>query len=260
MNDERWDIITGDSPVIATAIHNGHELRSELKSLCALDDSTRLREEDPYTDFWTSVAPTRIIPKNSRFEVDLNRDRRDAVYIHPEDAWGLHIWKQPLTQEMVQRSLDYYDAFYANVQQIADKIKDKHGKFIVLDLHSYNHRRGGPDAPPADPTKNPEVNVGTGTMDRLRWAPLVDRCIQDLAAFDYVGRHLDVRENVKFYGRQLAHWIHTNYPEHGCCLAIEFKKFWMDEWSGQVDQEQHRAILNALRVTVTGLMEELQRL
>ena len=35
----------------------------------------------------------RIIVNRSRFEVDINRPRDKAVYITPEDAWGLHIWK-----------------------------------------------------------------------------------------------------------------------------------------------------------------------
>lgn len=47
---------------------------------------------------------------------------------------------------------------------------EEYGRFLVLDLHSYNHRRAGPNAPPADPERNPEVNIGTGTMDRGRWA------------------------------------------------------------------------------------------
>lgn len=260
MSETRWDIVQGEGPLVATALHCGHELRPELIDLCGLDEATRLREEDPYTDLWTPVAPTRIIPKQSRFEADLNRDRSQAVYIRPEDAWGLQVWKRPLTQELIQQSLDYYDEFYAQVKQIFDAVQDKTGKFIVFDLHSYNHRRGGPEALPEDPAKNPEVNVGTGTMNRGRWAPLVDRFIKDLSTFDYLGRHLDVRENVKFYGRQLAKWTHTNYPEQGCCLAIEFKKFWMDEWSGQVDQEQFKAINAALQATIPGLMEELQRL
>ena len=42
---------------------------------------------------------------------------------------------------------------------------------VVFDLHTYNHRRNGPDGPPADPAGNPQVNIGTGTMNRDRWAP-----------------------------------------------------------------------------------------
>src|ERR687884_306413 len=57
-------------------------------------------------------------------------------------------------------------------------------RFVVLDLHSYNHRRSGPEAPPADPAGNPEINVGTGSLDRERWGPLVDRFADDLRTVD----------------------------------------------------------------------------
>jgi len=46
-------------------------------------------------------------------------------------------------------------------------------RFVVFDPHTYNHRRLGPQALPADPRYNPEVNLGTGTLDRNRWEPVV---------------------------------------------------------------------------------------
>ena len=62
---------------------------------------------------------------------------------------------------------------------LAEKIR-AHGSVVVYDLHSYNHRRAGPDGPPADPVQNPDVNLGTGSLDRDRWGPLVDRFMADL--------------------------------------------------------------------------------
>ena len=51
------------------------------------------------------------------------------------------------------------------------------------------------------------------------------------------GRPLDVRENVRFKGRQLAAFVHERFPTTGCALAIEVKKTFMDEWTGVVDEE-----------------------
>ena len=56
--------------------------------------------------------------------------------------------------------------------------------------------------------------------------------LHDLHAFDFLGRHLDVRENIKFIGRQFPTWVHSHYKQSACVLAVEFKKFYMDEWSG----------------------------
>ena len=151
-----WELQQGDSPLVAAAIHHGHAVREEVAALLALPEADRLREEDPFTGDWTVVAPTRLVGLRSRFEVDLNRPRNKAVYIEPEDAWGLHVWREKPPEALVQRSLQQYDAFYNTVQQIFSALEQRFGRFVVFDLHSYNHRRQGPAGPPADPEQNPE--------------------------------------------------------------------------------------------------------
>ncbi|MCB9078884.1 MAG: N-formylglutamate amidohydrolase [Anaerolineaceae bacterium] len=252
-----WELQQGDSPLVATAIHNGHAVREEVAALLALPEADRLREEDPFTGNWTVVAPTRLVGLRSRFEVDLNRPREKAVYIEPEDAWGLHVWREKPSEALIQRSLQQYDAFYNTTYQIFSALEQKFGRFVVFDLHSYNYRREGPTGPPADPEQNPEVNVGTGSLDRARWGPMVDRFMADLQAFNYLGRHLDVRENVKFKGGEFARWSHATFPQSACVLAIEFKKFFMDEWTGEPDPLHLAAIRQALESTVPGVLESL---
>jgi N-formylglutamate deformylase len=84
-----WEKVEGAGPVVACAVHAGHDVRPEVVALLAVDDATRLREEDPHTGGWTALAPTRLVAHRSRFEVDLNRSRPQAVYLEPDDAWGL---------------------------------------------------------------------------------------------------------------------------------------------------------------------------
>jgi hypothetical protein len=157
------------------------------------------------------------------------------------------------------KSLEEYDAFYAAAHRVFSEMESRYGQFVVLDLHSYNHRRAGPDAAPEDPAANPEVNVGTGSLDRRRWGLLVDRFMGDLSAFDLLGRHLDVRENVRFRGGNFSRWTHANFPESACCLAVEFKKFFMDEWTGAFDAEEFEAVSRALSSTLPGLRESLRK-
>jgi N-formylglutamate deformylase len=254
-----WEIVEGDGPVIATAIHDGHEVRDEVATRFALSEADRHREQDPHTGVWAEVAATRIVARRSRFEVDLNRPREKAVYVSPQDAWGLDLWREPLTEDLVSRSLAQYDAFYADLERLLASRIERFGVVVVLDLHTYNHRREGPEGPHADATENPEVNVGTGTLDREFWSGLVDRFIGDLRAFDFGGRSLDVRENVKFRGGHMSRWIHETFPERACSLAIEFKKFFMDEWTGELDEVVHAQAASALRSTLPGLHSELER-
>ena len=32
-------------------------------------------------------------------------------------------------------------------------------------------------------------------------------------------------------------FVHARYPGRGCAIALEFKKFFMDEWSGEPDPQ-----------------------
>ena len=259
MADSFWKTKSGPGPIIAVANHHGHDLRPEVAAIMALDDAARLREEDPYTGEWAALLPTHLIAQHSRFEVDLNRPRENAVYLKSEDAWGLEVWKTPPPKHIIEETLANYDAYYAALNSLCLEKQQTYGTFAVLDLHSYNHRRDGPGGPDADPSANPEVNIGTGTMDRTRWGNLVDRFIDELSSYDFLGRRLDVRENVKFVGRQFPKWVHTQFPQSGCAIAIEFKKFFMDEWTGELDGREHQAIRNALTATLPGLEEELNK-
>ena len=255
-----WTLKKGDSPLIATAVHDGHDLRAEVAEIMKLSEPDRLREEDPFTSSWVTVADTQIVALRSRFEVDLNRPRDKAVYVMPEDCWGLDVWKKKPSPEIIEKSLEEYDSYYSLIKQIFNEAEQKHGKFVLYDIHSYNHRRNGADGEPELALENPEVNVGTGTLDRKKWGNLIDRFIADLSRFDFMGRKLDVRENVKFKGGNQVKWLHENFADSGCGLAIEFKKFWMDEWTGEKNEKMVAEIHRALSSTVTGVLEELKKL
>lgn len=255
-----FDVSQGDGAILAVAVHAGHDLRPEVAAQMTLDEATRLREEDPYTDRLTTVAENRVVPHRSRFEVDLNRPRDEAVYRGPDDAWGLEIWKEAPSEDLLRGSLEYYDRFYRLLDGTVDRLVARYGRLVVLDVHSYNHRRRGPDAPPEDAEANPDVNVGTGSVDRDRFGRLVERFETDLASFEVDGRRLDVRENVRFRGREVAHHIHATYPGVAVALAIEFKKTFMDEWTGELDRGALDGLRRALGSTIPGLIEELQRL
>jgi hypothetical protein len=232
-----------------------------VAELLALSDTERLREEDPYTGELTAISETRIIGLHSRFEVDLNRPREKAVYIRQEDAWGLKVWKHEPSPDIIKRSLDAYDTFYAEVTRVLKSAESRFGRFVVLDIHSYNHFREGTQGNAADPDLNPEVNIGTGTMlKRERWEPIITRFIEDLSSFDFLGRHLDVRENVRFRGGQFPRWVHEEFPDTGCALAVEVKKFFMDEWTGKPDHDHLKTIREALRSAIPGIVDELFQL
>lgn len=259
MTQPSWVLTEGNAPLVAVALHDGHEIRAEVAPLLAVSESDRTREEDPFTALWTTIADTQVVVKRSRFEFDLNRPREKAVYLSLEDAWGLPVWQTLPSKEIVARSLAEYDAFYATIKQVFTNLEQRFGRFVVFDLHTYNHRREGLQALPADPNYNPEINLGTGSLKRDRWAPVVERLIRDLRSFDFLGRQLDVRENIRFRGGHFSRWTHQTFPESACVLAIEVKKFFMDEWSHKADAIELDAIQRALQSTVPGVLDALKQ-
>jgi hypothetical protein len=254
-----WSAHRGASPVVGTAIHNGHHIRSDLQDFLALSDGERLREEDPFTEFFIRDLPNRIVFHRSRFEIDINRARDGAIYLTPEQAWGLKVWAEQLPDDAIATSLAVHDAYYAMLETYLHGIEQKYGAFVLLDIHSYNHRRGGANGPEAPFEKAPQINIGTSSIDRERWAPVLDAFIEQLRGFEFRGQRMDVRENVAFQGKgEQTRFVHQRFPKTGCAIAIEFKKVFMDEWTGEPDIEALKAMRDMIRRSLPVLLESLR--
>ena len=245
-----WTAQRGPGPIVATAIHNGHDLRPEIVAAMKLSDSDRLREDDPFTGPAIADVPTHIIAHRSRFEFDLNRGPGDAIYRTPEQSWGLKVWHGECDDALCDQSLTIHASYYRMLGSLLDDIATGHGRFVVIDVHSYNHRRDGPDGPPSPQADAPDINIGTFSMPRDEWAFLLDPLIEAMRGFDFNGRHLDVRENVAFQGKgEQTRFVHERYPGEGCAIALEFKKFFMDEWTGEPDGQELDAMRRFINFT-----------
>lgn len=249
----------GESPLIVAAIHNGHNVRPEILPYLNLSEDQRLREEDPYTTEWLAISDSTIKVHKSRFEVDINRSRDKCIYLKPEDAWGLEVWNKPLPKDMIEKSLEIYDEFYSRLKGGMDKFLAQHEWVIVYDMHSYNYRREGPDQFDS-PEENPEINIGTKNLNREHWSPVVDELLTRMKKFNFEGRHLDVRENVKFGGGYFSHWLYETYGDRVCPIAIEVKKFFMDEWTGEIDEANVRHIREMFIDTIHPVLDKAREL
>jgi len=255
--DRPWTIVRGDGPLVAVSLHSGHAVRPDVAALMVASEEERLREEDPLTDRWAAVAPNRVTVRSSRFEADFNRPREQAIYRTLAESWGIHVWQGELPERIVEDSLARYDAFYGEVTELLEDLRARHRRFVVLDIHSYCHRRGGAGAPADDPRANPELNLGTESIDRDLWGALVDRFREDLRSFDGSDRRFDVRENVRWKGGYFPRWVNREYAGEACAITVEVRKDYIDEWSGEIDSDEVERVGAALRSAVPGLLEEL---
>ena len=251
-----WEIHRAASPVLATAIHDGHHVDSLVASSVALDDAARLREEDPFTGPMIAGVANRIICNVSRFCIDLNRPIDKAIYLQPSDAWDLVVWKRELRDAEIDHLRMMHQDYYAVLEAVLAGLERRYGRFIVLDVHSYNHRRAGQYDTPTAADLAPDINIGTFSMDRQRWGHAVDAFVAFCRARTVNGRRLDVRENIAFEGRgEQTRFIHKRFPETGCAIAVEFKKIFMDEWTGAPDQE----CIDEIAALLAGAVPVLER-
>ena len=231
-----WELILGDGPVVATAIHDGHDMRESLLPHLAIGEDERRREEDPMTGLLTVVGDVRIRVRASRFQVDLNRSRDMAISTNPADTWGLQVWRGELPPAELEQSLAGHDRFYEMIRGLLDDLIAKWGCVLLIDIHSYNHRRDGADADPAPQHGNPDIELGVTTLDPGRWGHVATRFAQVLRDTPVDGRSPDVRENIRFpTGGYFPEWVYANWGEQVCTISPEYKKIYMDEWTAQAD-------------------------
>ena len=250
-----WEISRNDGPVIATAVHAGHRVRPELLSRMALYDAERRREEDPLTDMLAGVGDQTFRARVSRFEIDLNRPETEAVYLEPSDAWGLTVWNEKPADEMVRASMQMRTDFYEMMRGWIEESIAEHGRVLLLDLHSFNHRRDGPDADPAPVSDNPDIDLGLTTADEEKFGGVVEAFWSGLEG-TAGGQKLDIRRNVRFKdGGHWPEWVFAEYGDRVCTITLEYKKFFMDEWTNKADI----AVLEDLRTNLSRGTEAARR-
>lgn len=246
-----WDIVTGHGPVIAAAVHDGHRMRPELLPHLEIDEAGRRRDEDPMTGLFTEVGDVRLRVRTSRFEVDLNRPRALALSTDPEDTWGIRFWKGALPDGELERSLAIHDRFRAMFTELMERMIDQWGGVLVIDIHSYNHRRDGAHAEPAEAQGNPDIDLGLTTLHPERWGAVAERFTRELARHRVAGREPDVRANVRYpTGGDFPEWVYATWGEAVCTITVEYKKIYMDEWTGQVDLEAAEDLRDGLQAAV----------
>lgn len=234
--ENRWEIRRGTGPVLATAVHAGHELRPSIRGRSALSTAERLLEEDPLTDVLAGVGDQVFVTRTSRFEVDLNRPTEEAVYQQPSDAWGLDLWTSPLPDDEVAASLRTHAEFYSTMGDWIEELVAEHGRILLLDIHTFNHQRDVTGAEADEQRSLPDIDLGLTTVDRDRFGDVVDALWKGLSDTEIDGAPIDVRDNVRFPdGGNWPEWVAATYGDVVCTITLEYKKMFMDERTGAAD-------------------------
>ncbi len=228
-------------PYCCTAIHDGTNLRDQIKRKIAIDDYGRWYEEDPHTGQFIDSLPITIVGLDSRFEYDLNRKPEDCIY---EEAWGKKVWKRTLTPSEKKTSLQKHHNFYKVVHALVQKLEDLYGSCVVYDLHSYNYQRW--DRPV------PLFNIGTERIDRSKYGTFIENWETELSSISLSGIQNQTAINDVFFGRGYNLEFITQNFSNTLVLATEIKKVYSNELTGEdypklireLQQKLKQAILN----------------
>lgn len=210
----------------ATAIHASGNIRKELLPCLKINRGERLREEDPGTDRFLINFPIQIKAIDSRYEYDLNREPERAIY---DIAWEVEVWKSSLSASERDISLAKHKEFHRLMNIVAQYLIRLNGFGIILDIHSFNYRRQNENE-----DIKPDINIGTAAVNRSVFGKLIEDFILRLKHITINGKFLRVAENDIFSGGYLSRRISSEYYDNILVLAVEFKKIYMDEWTGKI--------------------------
>ncbi|MDC0006698.1 N-formylglutamate amidohydrolase [Winogradskyella sp.] len=207
-------------PYACAAVHDGHQFRKDLWDNCLHTEYDRWYEEDPETKNMVLSHPIVIASCDSRFEYDLNRPPKDAVF---ETAWGKQLWKQPLPEVEKQKSLEKHANFYKVVHALISKLEQKFSVSIIYDMHSYNWQRWDREVP--------TWNLGTSNIDNTRFGAEVESWRKSLASIT-LPYHIKqtVKINDTFQGNGYFLKYITNNFKNTLVLATEIAKVYCDEY------------------------------
>ena len=233
---EAWSFGESALPLVTTAIHAGHDLRPEVAQ---------------HTRSTTTPGVARRIPSPTASPCRWAADRRAPIALRgrPQPAAPQRVYEDARRRVGSRgvagaahggagRALRrLYDEFYADARRLPRRSRRprpvRRARHALLQPPP-RRRRSSAGVPW---TNTPEVNVGTGSLDRDRWGHVVDRFIDDLAQQRVAGhRARRPGERPLPGGRALPAGARA-LPESGCALAIEFKKVFMDEWTGEPDDD-----------------------
>jgi len=214
------------------ALHAGHDVRPEVAENMKISPADRRYEEDPHTEAFMRSFPIQIVARDSRFEYDPNRPLQSAVYTTPDTCWDLDVWHRPQTKAEKAASIAKHQELHGLMDIVTDYLLQNKRYGILFDLHSYNYQRKSPVDWHADP--KPVINLGTGPVNREIFGACLDDFMAQLKSFRIDGRHVYVAENEIFKGGHLARRLSRKHYDRLLVLAIEFKKVFMNELSGEL--------------------------
>jgi N-formylglutamate deformylase len=188
MNDS-YVLTRASGPVVLSIPHVGTEIPSAIAACMSTEALTR-RDTDWHLDrlysFATAMGVTVVIPRMSRYVVDLNRPPDDTSLYPGQTTTALCpmesfrgeplyiVGASPDLEERRQRLLGYWLPYHTALRSELDRVRSIHGVALLWDAHSI-----ASVLPRLFDGRLPDMNFGTN--DGRSCDPAISGLVCDLA-------------------------------------------------------------------------------
>ena len=250
-SDDCYDFHHGDSPLLVSIPHDGHEIPADIAARM-----TQQARAMPDTDwhvrrlyaFASDLGCSVIAARYSRYVVDLNRPADDANLYPGQTATGLCPLKtfagdplyagdyEPVPAERISR---YWQPYHDKLQKELQLIRQRHGFALLWDAHSILSR-----VPRLFAGRLPDLNLGTN--GGASCAPAIESALVDV-----LGSQADYSwvANGRFRGGYITRH-YGNPADHVHAAQLELAQCnYMDETTGEYLPEKANKLagfINAL--------------
>jgi N-formylglutamate deformylase len=173
MSSDIHTLHRGSSPLLLSLPHAGREIASEVRpdlverALAVEDTDWHL---DRLYDFAQELGASVIVPRHSRYVIDLNRPPEDAPMYPGANNTELcptrffsgaplyRSGREPDAAEVARRRERYWRPYHAALQAELDRIRAVHGHALLFDGHSIRS-----ELPWLFEGRLPDLNLGTAS-------------------------------------------------------------------------------------------------
>lgn len=193
-----FTLLKGSSPLLVSIPHCGRELPAELVP-DYVDRALLVEDTDWYLErLWAFVADrgaSLLLPRCSRYVIDLNRPREDTPMYPGKNNTGLcpltfftgeplyRPGREPDPEERARRVHRYWEPYHQALDDELSRLKAQHGHAVLFDAHSIRS-----ELPWLFEGTLPHLNLGT--VDGQSCAPSLRASLLAVCAgepaFDFV--------------------------------------------------------------------------
>jgi len=146
-----------------------------------------------------------------------------------------------LTEGEKRTTYSKFKEFHAILDIVVELMLEQDSPAVLFDIHSFCYQRERKINWFDD--EMPEINLGIRYINRHFFSPLIDCFLEGVSGTVIDGHPVRVVENELFPGGYLTRKYAQRQNRRVLVLAIEYKKIFMDEWTGDL----YNDIFNVLK-------------